>query len=91
MADLNRSQPRLDLPRRQMAIANDQAMTLFIELLAMLAQVVGNFGLDGLLQHLLGTSAKGCFEQGLTDLACVEVDGFGCLPRGGCVHLGAFR
>ena len=91
MADLNRSQPRLDLPRRQMAIANDQAMTLFIELLAMLAQVVGNFGLDGLLQHLLGTSAKGGLEQALTDLACGEVDGFGCLPRGGCVHLGAFR
>ena len=60
-----------------MAIANDQAMTLFIELLAMLAQVVGNFGLDGLLQHLLGTSAKGGLEQALTDLACVEIDGFG--------------
>ena len=66
-------------------------MTRFIEVIPMLARVVGHFLFDGLLQHLLGTIAKGGFEQALTDLACVEVDGFGCLPRGGCVHLGAFR
>tara|TARA_Y100001934_G_scaffold61164_1_gene75742 strand:- start:4200 stop:4424 length:225 start_codon:yes stop_codon:yes gene_type:complete len=74
-----------------MAIANDQSMPTFIALIPMLVEVVGDFGLNGPLQHLLGPTMKSGFEQALTDLACVEVDGFGCLPRGGCVHLGAFH
>ena len=56
-----------------------------------LTQAVADFSFNGLLQHLLSTIAKSGFEQALTDLACVEVDGFGCLSRGGCVHLGAFH
>ncbi len=77
--------------RRQMAIANDQSMPTFIALIPMLVQVVGDFGFNGPLQHLLGPIAKGGFEQALTDLTCVEAGGFGCLPRGGGVHLGAFH
>ncbi|MBG86215.1 MAG: hypothetical protein CMO80_04865 [Verrucomicrobiales bacterium] len=48
LPDLNRPQPRLELARRQMAIANDQSMPTFIALIPMLVQVVGDFGLDGL-------------------------------------------
>ena len=43
LPDLNRAQACLNLPCGQMAIANDQTMTLFIELISMLAQEVADF------------------------------------------------
>lgn len=55
LADLNRPQAGLDLARRQMTIADDQSMTVVIQLLTMLAQVVDHFRFNGSLQHLLGT------------------------------------
>jgi len=91
LVDLNGAQTGLDPPCRQVAIADDQTMPLVIDLLSMLMEVIGHRPFNGSLQHLLSPLPEGLFEQGLTDLACVEVDGFGCLRRGGCVHVGAFR
>jgi hypothetical protein len=60
--DLDRTQPGLDPPCRQVAIADDQAMTLVIALLPMLVEVIGHFLFNGPLQHLLSPLAEGLFE-----------------------------
>ena len=62
LLDLDRTQPGLDPPCRQVAIADDQAMTLVIALLPMLVEVIGHFLFNGPLQHLLSPLAEGLFE-----------------------------
>ena len=66
-----------------MAVANDQTMALFIELITMLPQVVGHFLFNGLLERLLSPVAKGCRKQAQTDLAGLKSMGSNvCLVAG---------
>jgi hypothetical protein len=72
---LDRPDARQDRPRRLAAVAHDQAVVRFIQVMLVGLDVLGDLVLDRLLQRPAGSRAGDGFEGGMNDR-------LGCQPQG---------
>jgi hypothetical protein len=75
MLDLDRPHAAEDRARRLVTVADDQAATGLVAVLAMCVDVLGHLVLDRLLQRPAGAVAGDLFERGVNDR-------LGCKPEG---------